>query len=145
MPHERDAANAPPGPQFIRFALVGVAATLTHALALTVLVETLLVDATLANGLAFVVAVQVTYWGQRLWVFRRAPTDASGLVRFAVTAAIGLGLNVAIMALAVDGLQLDYRIGFAAALVAVPLVSFILSRKWVFADPQPPAQNRTGA
>lgn len=145
MPHERDAGDSAPGPQFIRFALVGVIATLTHALALTVMVEAWHFDATLANGLAFLVAVQVTYWGQRLWVFRRAPADASGLVRFVVTAAIGLGLNVAIMALAVDALRLDYRIGFATALVAVPLVSFVLSRKWVFANPQPPAQNGTGA
>lgn len=136
MPHEHDARRAAAGPQFLRFALVGVAATLTHALALTLLVEACHTDATLSNGLAFALAVQITYWGQRLWVFRRKPADARGLVRFAVTAAIGLALNVAIMALVVDGLRLDYRIGFGLALLAVPLVSFILSRKWVFADPR---------
>lgn len=133
MPQEHDARLAAPGPQFLRFALVGAGATLTHALVLTVLVEVMRTDPTVANGLAFVLAVQVTYWGQRLWVFQRKAADARGLLRFGVTAATGLMLNIAIMAAVVDGLLLDYRIGFGIALVAVPLVSFILSRYWVFA------------
>lgn len=136
LPPGHDAGPGAPGPQFARFALVGAAATVTHALALTLLVEALGVNATVANGLAFALAVQVTYWGQRLWVFQRKPANALGLVRFAITAGVGLMLNVGIMAIVVDGMQLDYRIGLGLALLAVPLISFILSRKWVFATPR---------
>ncbi|MFV0244799.1 MAG: GtrA family protein [Qingshengfaniella sp.] len=122
--------------QVIRFGITGITATLVHFLVLTGAVEILGLSPVLANGLAFSVAVSVTYLGQSRWVFHakavRGTAAAGRLSRFAVSVLAGLAGNMGIMALATRGLGLDYRIGFAAGLILVPVATFVLNKFWVF-------------
>ena len=134
--------------QAARFGAVGLAATAVHYAALVGCVEGAGIPAAPANGLAFLVALSVTFLGQSAWVFpgagraarraqtlaaRLAQTDLSRLARFAAAAAAGFAANAAVLALAVDAAGLPYRAGFAIGLLVVPPLSFLLARSWVFA------------
>jgi len=126
-PHGLDLA------EIVRFGLVGLCATAVHFLVLLFAVERLAIPASPANGLAFVSAVSVTYAGQSLWVFRDRSRQGTGqIARFALSLAIGVVANMAIMALAVHVLGLGYRAGFAIGVVVVPLLSFFVNKLWVF-------------
>lgn len=120
--------------EVVRFAVVGVAATALHFGVLTLLVEAATLPPPVANGAAFLAALCVTYLGQSLWVFRaRSRHGPRQMLRFALSLALGLGANVAIMALSVDVLGLSYRGGFVLAVLLVPALSFVVNRFWVFA------------
>lgn len=120
--------------EITRFGIVGFAATGVHLAVLTLGVERLGLPPATANGLAFLCALGVTYAGQSLWVFRgRGRHGAGQVLRFAVSLGIGMLANVGIMALCVNGLKLDYRVGFVLGLVLVPALSFVINRYWVFA------------
>ncbi len=116
-----------------RFGVVGVGATLVHFAVLTLAVEQTRIPPSLANGLAFLCALSVTYLGQSLWVFRhRSRHGADQLARFGVSLGIGMLANVAIMAVSVHALGLGYRVGFVLGLILVPALSFVINRYWVF-------------
>ena len=121
-----------PAGEVLRFGVVGVTATLVHFLVLNAGVQLLGLDPVVANGIAFSVAVFVTYTGQSLWVFRQ-PLHAPGrLQKFAASALGGLVANMALMALFSDLLGLHYNIAFALCLVIVPGCQFVVNKLWVF-------------
>lgn len=122
-----------PKTEMARFALTGLAATALHYLVLTIGVELGGVAPTPMTAIAFLCAVGVSYLGQAFWVFGAKGHDTSQMMRFAVSVLVGLGLNVSIMTVATRILDLDYRLGFAAALLVVPITTFLLNRLWVFA------------
>lgn len=119
--------------EVLRFGCIGVLATLTHFILLTLGVEQLGLPPTPANGLAFCVALLVTFFGQSLWVFRGHGRVGTGhVVKFGLSLCLGLVGNMAIMALATGPLGLPYQAGFVAGLVLVPALSFVVNKFWVF-------------
>lgn len=119
--------------EIARFGIVGVLATLTHFVMLYLLVERAGLVPSLANGAAFLCAVAVTWLGQSRWVFAgHGTTSPAKLLRFAVSLAVGLMANVAIMAIVTEGLGLGYRVGFLIACLVVPALSFVMNKLWVF-------------
>lgn len=121
--------------EILRFGVVGVLATLTHFAVLTLAVEAVGLPPAPSNGLAFCVAVCVTYLGQSIWVFRQTDHGGTRMAKFLLTALGGLAANVGIMALAVDVLGLDYRVGFVTGLVLVPAGTYLVNKFWVFTHP----------
>lgn len=116
-----------------RFAVVGITATAVHFAVLVLAVEQLSVAPAPANGIAFLVALSVTYLGQSLWVFHdRSRHGTAQMLRFAVSLAIGLAANMATMAVSVQVLGLGYQTGFVLGVVLVPALSFVINRFWVF-------------
>lgn len=120
---------------FLKFGVVGVLATATHFAALSVFVEGFGIREALANGLAFLVAVSVTYFGQSKWVFReQSQTSLRELVRFTVSVLFGFFANIAIMYVAVQAFQLRYQVGFVLAVLLVPMMTFVINKTWVFRE-----------
>lgn len=120
--------------QILRFSITGILATLTHFAVLTTGVEVFGLPPIPTNGLAFCVAVIVTYLGQSLWVFRARGHNTAQMGRFVATALLGLVSNVGLMALVVRGLGLPYQVGFVTALICVPLMTFVANKFWVFSE-----------
>lgn len=124
----------PPG-EVLRFAITGIAATLTHFTVLTLGVEAGGLGPVPANGLAFACAVCVTYLGQALWVFRVAGHSLVQVQKFLVSAGAGFAANIGLMALITGPLGLHYLAGFAAVTLLVPLGTFLANKFWVFTHP----------
>jgi len=116
----------------IRFAISGGLATLTHVVVFVLQVEWLHIRPLYASVPAFLAAVGVSYGMNYRWTF-----DADGphhvlLPRFVLVALAGLGLNVLITWLVVDVGHYGYGYALVAIVVIVPLMSFSLSKFWVF-------------
>lgn len=118
--------------EIARFAATGGAATLVHLSVLVIAVEVAGLAAAPASGLAFCVAVTVTYLSQSYWVFRDPDHTLVRVRKFLITAVGGIVANVALMAAIVDWLGLHYGVGFVAVLIVVPTATFVVNKFWVF-------------
>lgn len=124
--------------QLLRFAVVGGMATVTHMAIFAAVMELRLLPAMLANTVAFLVAVLVSFLGHFSWTYRENTrhlqlSAAHGeLLRFFVTALIGFGLNSLVVWVSIELLRLHYVYALVPMATAVPLVVFAISRYWVF-------------
>ena len=116
----------------IRFAISGGLATLTHITVFVLLVEWLLMRPLYASVPAFLAAVGVSYGMNYRWTFDAQGPHQVMLPRFVLVALAGLGLNMLITWLVVDVGHYWYGYALAAIVVSVPLVTFSLSKWWVF-------------
>ena len=125
-----------------RFGLNGLFATAVHYGVLAGLVEAAgMASAAIANALAAVCGIAVSYAGNRTFVLRsRAPHRRAG-PRFLVCYAAVVSLHGGAMALWADLEGLDYRIGFVLFTGAAAILTYLLNRFYVFR--QPPAGSRS--
>jgi putative flippase GtrA len=115
------------------FVVFGVAASATH-LAVALAAERWLgMEPLVANSLAFVCALGVSYLGNAVVTFKVAPWRAAAFGRFAVLSLASFGLNQAI----VYGLTVRSGWPFWASLLVVlatvPPLTFLLARSWALA------------
>jgi len=122
--------------RLLRFGLNGLFATAVHYAALTGLVEGAgLQSAALANALAALCGIAVSYVGNRRFVLRsRAPHRRAG-VRFLACYAMTVALHGGAMALWTDLGGLDYRVGFVLFTGAAAVLTYLLNRFFVFSAP----------
>ncbi len=119
-------------PALIRFAISGGLATLTHITVFVLLVESLHMRPLYASVPAFLAAVGVSYVMNYRWTFDAQGPHHVMLPRFVLVALAGLGLNMLITWLVVDVGHYWYGYALAAIVMSVPLVTFSLSKFWVF-------------
>lgn len=120
--------------QIIKFVLVGSIAALIHLSILHLLVAAEFLQPLMANALAFMVAFIASYTGQSLWTFtNKQHNHKSAALRFLVTQLLcSFVLNQGLYALLLEFTSLNYLVASVIVLVIVPLVTFSLSKYWVF-------------
>jgi putative flippase GtrA len=119
--------------QYLRFALVGVSNTLLSTAVYAAFVR-LSVPYLVASALAFAIGALNSYVLNRGWTFRSGGRPVPELARFACVQAVGLAVNLMLLAAFVHGARLPH---LHAQLLAFPLasvVTFALSRQWAFRD-----------
>ena len=116
----------------VRYVVVGVLGTAIHFGILAALVEWFHMDPVLSSGIGFVVTLIVSYVLNHTWTFRSTARHRSALPRYVAVSVLGLGLNTAVMYLAVRVLGLWYVAGQALVVVVVPATNFVLNRSWSF-------------
>ena len=121
-----------------RFLVASVAATLLQYALLVFLVEVVTLAALASGALAFVAGAVTNYVLRRNYVFRRDTPHRQGIPRAAVVTLMGLGMNMAIFWIALDGLGLPYLLAQAAATGMLFAWNFLAHRHWTFA----PARGR---
>ena len=119
--------------QALKFGVVGVVAAATQGAALIVLVEAFSFDPVLSTPLAFSLAFLVSYSGHHWWTFHARGRALSRAGRFLAIQLLAMTITTAIMAATVNVLYLDYRIGLIAGVTLVPVMTFLMSRRWAFA------------
>jgi putative flippase GtrA len=119
--------------QFLRFGVIGVAATLTHIAAALVMIERLGIDIMAANAFAFCIAFPVSYFGNHAWTFRANGGHGMHVPRFLATSLGGLALNQAIVFVATRHFGLHYLTAILIVVALVPLLTFVASKLWAFA------------
>jgi putative flippase GtrA len=119
--------------EIARFVVVGVMATVVHFSVLISAVEYWGLMPSPANGIAFLCAVGVTFFGQSFWVFRgHGGLTLAKMIKFACSLTIGFTANLGIMAVCTRIFGFDYRIGFLACIVIVTVLNFAVNKLWVF-------------
>jgi putative flippase GtrA len=118
--------------EFLRFGLVGAAASITHVIVALLLIERAALPLLWANALAFSVAVFVSYFGNHAWTFGRTGYHRKHFPRFLAVALGGLLLNQSIVFLTVEIAGIPYLYGILLVVLIVPGLSFRLSKCWAF-------------
>ena len=123
--------------RILRFVLNGLFATAVHYGVLAGLIEGAgMGSAAIANALAAICGIAVSYTGNRSFVLRsRAPHRRAG-VRFLACYAAVVSLHGGAMALWADIGGLDYRIGFVLFAGAAAALTYLLNRFFVFREPE---------
>ena len=119
------------GRRWVRFCMVGGAASLTYYVFGLFFVSLLGLPVLAGNALAFLAGFVVSYLGQALWTFRAQASHRTMLPRFAATQALGLGLNSLLIWLLMRA-GLSYPVAMWAAIAAVPVALYFICKLWVF-------------
>jgi len=125
-------------PQALRFILVGGAAASTHLLMVALLVQGLQWPPLSANILAFLLAFWVSYGGHALLTFAHTGVaHRQALPRFFVVACGAFVVNELFYFTALRWLPWHYLISLFLVLLLVAVGTFVSSKLWAFARPQP--------
>lgn len=119
--------------QFLKFSLVGVAATLTTYFVLVLLVEVLHQAAVPASVLGYLAGAAVNYVLNYRFTFSSTQAHQVAIPRYMTVMAVGFALNVIIMYVAVSRLAIHYLLAQLVAVAIVLVWSFALNRRWAFA------------
>ena len=119
--------------QIIAFASVGVAATIVHYVAALIAAQWLPIS--FANPIGFVVAFFVSYLGHVQFTFQLRGEDrrhGNRLPKFAVTAVSGFLLGQTVLLTLTRVTNTPDFVALAVAVASVPVITFALSKLWVF-------------
>ncbi len=86
----------------------------------------------LAALVAFVLSASIGYWLHEHWTFGGATPTVRGWLGWLGTQAAGTGLNVALLAVAVDVIGMDEIAAQAVLLPVTPAATYLVGRRWVF-------------
>jgi putative flippase GtrA len=118
--------------QFVKFGIVGVSNTLLFLGVYTLLFKVFGVFYLLASGIAFAVGATNGFLLNRAWTFEGHVGDALTPVRWTVVQGCGLGLDLLLLYVLVDGAGLDKLVAQAMAIVVVVVLTFFANRAWTF-------------
>ena len=120
--------------QFLKFALAGLAATLTTYAVLMVLVEFYELGAVFASIMGYLAGAGVNYILNYRFTFGSTQLHQAAIPRFIAVMAVGAVLNALIMHLAINWLSVHYLLAQLIAVAVVLTWSFTLNRLWAFAQ-----------
>lgn len=125
-------------PRPLRFIAVGCAAAGVHWLTVVALVEHLALRPLIANVLGWLVAFGVSFAGHHHLTFRGHGVPVrDSMRRFFLLSALGFSINEATYAVALHVSRLGYQVLLGGVLVLVALLTWVLSRLWMFRTPAP--------
>ncbi|RWX68797.1 GtrA family protein [Mesorhizobium sp. M4B.F.Ca.ET.089.01.1.1] len=121
-----------------RFAVIGGASTLVYAVCALALSRggtgTAMLPATAASVVAYAIAGLFSYAGHKYFTFMSAGAHAFELPRFALLNAMGLATAIALPVVLTERLGMPAAIPIVLTCIVVPLVNYIVLRRWVFRD-----------
>lgn len=118
-----------------KFAIVGVLATVTHAVVAAGLLQSGVLGAFPANICGFLVAFGVSFSGHYFWSFahlRQQGKAVRSMTRFLVIALSGFALNSFVLALWLELTPWPDLFGLLVSIAIVPALSFLGARLWAF-------------
>jgi putative flippase GtrA len=117
--------------ELVRFGLVGGFNAATYFGGYTALVL-LGVPYLLGALIAFFVSASLGYWLHEHWTFKGATPTVRGWVSWLAAQGIATLLNLALLAVLVDGFDLDSILAQAVLMPVTPIATYFAGRRWVF-------------
>lgn len=117
-----------------RFASVGVIATLVHVSVAFGLGVGLGWTSMSANSGGFLTAVFVSYWGHLRFSFLKPNSKRSYVWRFVVLSLSSYAFSSLIVFVMTHVFEASLGLALVLVAICVPVLSYILSRFWVFSD-----------
>jgi putative flippase GtrA len=128
--------------QLAMFGIIGVAATaLQAAIALWTHARVGLRPVA-ANGLGFVCSSVLSYLGNAWLTFRRPALHGRTFLRYVGVSVVGLLVSEALTFLCADLLRWPFAFALIPVVTLAPLLSFVLSKTYAFADRETLGQTR---
>lgn len=119
--------------QFVKFSIVGTLNTVASTIVYTTSTRALRLDPLVANALAFLVAVTISFFLNKHWTFRDPqPQYLRQYSRFFTVSAIGLVTSETIILVLHKLLGLHDLIAFFSAIAVVLFWNFNANRAWTF-------------
>ncbi len=120
-----------------RFAMIGILAAVMHNGVALLLVWRLGANPFLANGIAFLLAFLVSFYGQYHWTFRCSGNRTKVMIRFfMISFTAFLVNNIALAVLLENGWMSEY-LSIVSSTLVIPMFTYVVSRLWVFKDSTP--------
>lgn len=117
---------------FWRYVIGGIAATITHILVLTLLVERFGMNPTIATSIGFCIAVIVNYNFQYHWTFGATGSHARIFSRYVVVTFAMLGVNLALFRVLTHPVHLPYLYAQLIATGVIMFCNFALNKLYTF-------------
>lgn len=118
--------------QLFRFGIVGLTSAAAHFFMVVLLVKLVHLHPLISNIFAFLVAVNVSYWGHRLWTFNHKKHNHSTMLKFLVVSTNSFLLNEGLFAILLKFTNLHYTYAVMIAIGIVAIVTFLFSKLWAF-------------
>jgi putative flippase GtrA len=118
--------------QILRFGAVGVVATLSHVLVAVLTESALKMGPQMANLAGYAVAVLVSYTGHALVTFNAPVQSAARFLRFILVSLTGLATSSLTVWVVSDVLGQTFPVAMLCVAAAVPVVTYLGMRFWVF-------------
>ena len=117
--------------ELVRFGLVGAfnAATYFGGYTAGVLLG---VPYLIAAVIAFVISASIGYWLHEHWTFKGAQPTVRGWLSWLAAQAGATGVNLVLLAVAVDGLGANAILAQLVLLPVTPAITYLVGRRWVF-------------
>lgn len=127
---------APRNRQFVkrvlRYGIVGLVISIVYSLAVVLVVQFDMRNATGASALAFAVIQPVAYYAHRHVTFSDAGHDPFQPARFAVTTVSTFLITIGGMYVVTSVLGRSYLVGIALNWALIPALNFLIYMVWVF-------------
>lgn len=119
--------------EVVRFVIIGAAATVVHMCVAFALYYGLNFAPLIANPIAFLIAWCVSYAGQFKWTFKDSGAKhKSSAPKFFAVSVLSLILSQVVVWFTAEYLKLPFYLAMLCVVFSVPIVTFILSKFWVF-------------
>jgi putative flippase GtrA len=116
----------------VRFVGVGVISTLTNFAMSFCLVGFFQVDVKIANAIAYMTGMAVSYFGHRHVTFKSQGSVVREGWKFVVMHGCNLALSTLVLTAMVDGFRINRYVALVVANVFVMISSFLVMQFWVF-------------
>lgn len=119
-----------------RFGFVGLFCALVFGVCSRSLIDLLGLPVYAAAGLSYILVVPLSYVLHRGVTFRSTAAHSASLPKYVVVSAISTAMAAWFPAAmnSKRGLEMDINYALSLTCVVVPLVTYVLKSKWVFAD-----------
>ena len=117
--------------QLFRFGIVGVTSAAAHFFVVVLLVKFAHLHPLISNVFAFLLAVNVSYWGHRLWTFNHKKHHHSTMLKFLIVSINSFLLNEGLFAILLHT-NLHYTYALVITIGMVAMVTFLFSKLWAF-------------
>ena len=116
----------------LRFGIVGVAASITHFGVLTALLSLAGAGPVIANTIAYVLALCVSFTGHHFWTFRATGPLLASFLRFLGASGGAYLASTLLLVVLIRDTALSDAAAALAAVAVMPLITFAAHRLWVF-------------
>ena len=121
--------------RMLRFALVGVAATLLYAVIAFALAYVSMLPAAVTSLIAYCTAGVLSYFGHRLFTFKAGGGHARPAARFVGINLLGYAVAAVIPWVLSDRLGYPAAIGIVLVCIVIPAMNYVLFNLFVFREP----------
>jgi putative flippase GtrA len=120
--------------KLVKFATVGIIATLVHASVYLLLVKTFILNDQLSNFVGFSFALTVSYYGQRYWTFsdKKPNSETNAKLKFLTSSILSYCLNAFWVFFTVQVLSYSSEYATIGIVFITPVVIFLMLKYWVF-------------